>query len=151
MLPYRSRRIEKPKTVRHFRQDDGGSASTSGIIHRIDRSHRKPQQTLPAIESTSNPSAEIGRQITGDLPPESLLKLHGEELIERLQNWAADLDAREATLNSRAALQEHRERQFRVQQQSTLAELAEQARAAKRAEVAIRHRARQMAFEVDES
>jgi len=75
------------------------------------------------------------------------LSLHSDDLIERLQAWGADLDAREAELNHRAAMQDQRERQFRMTQQAIIASLKEKQLAAETTENELRRKARQLAFE----
>ncbi|TWU45635.1 hypothetical protein Q31b_08110 [Novipirellula aureliae] len=77
------------------------------------------------------------------------LSLHSDDLIERLQAWAADLDAREVQLNHRAAMQDQRERQFRMTQQGIAAELKEKQLAAEKRESELRRKARQLAFETN--
>lgn len=76
-----------------------------------------------------------------------LLNLHAIDLVDRLQSWAADLDAREAQLNSRTSLQDHRERQFRLAQQDAETELAEQQRAIERLRREVEAQARRIAFQ----
>jgi hypothetical protein len=75
------------------------------------------------------------------------LDLQAEDLIERLQQWAVDLDAREAQLNVQASLQDRRERQFRLRQQDAMAQLAEQQRSIARQQHEIECRARRLAFQ----
>ncbi len=75
------------------------------------------------------------------------LRLHASELIERLQAWADDLDRREAHLNSRTALLEHRERQLRLQEQNAQCELVAMKSALQREVNEVRAVARRIAFE----
>lgn len=77
---------------------------------------------------------------------ESLLKLQAADLIERLQVWSSDLDGRESQINSRAALQDHRERQFRLWAQSRRADLEESIRAAEERAEELREAARRLAI-----
>jgi hypothetical protein len=74
------------------------------------------------------------------------LELHAAELVDQLQAWASDLDAREAQLNARASLQDLRERQFRLQQQDLATELAEQRRSIERLRAETEAHARRLAF-----
>ncbi len=74
------------------------------------------------------------------------LRLHATDLIDRLQSWASDLDARESQLNARASLQDHRERCFRLQQQDVATELAEQQRSIERLRQESEAQARRLAF-----
>jgi hypothetical protein len=74
------------------------------------------------------------------------LQLHADDLVERMQRWAADLDAREAQLNARASLQDHRERRARLEQQELANELAEQERSIERLRKELEAQARRLAF-----
>lgn len=78
--------------------------------------------------------------------PEAWLRLHASDLVDRLQSWASDLDAREAQLNARSSLQDHRERRFRLHQQDVSTELAEQQRAIERLRREVEAQARRLAF-----
>jgi predicted DNA binding CopG/RHH family protein len=77
---------------------------------------------------------------------EQWLRLHATDLIDHLQSWSADLDARESQINLRASMQDHRERQFRLLQQDASAEMAEQQRAIDRLRSEIQTQARRLAF-----
>lgn len=77
------------------------------------------------------------------------LRLHASELLDRLQSWASDLDAREAQLNARLSVQDHRERRFRLIQQDIAAELAEQRRSIERLREENLAQARRLAFQTD--
>ncbi len=103
---------------------------------RIDRAHASG-----SVESKSENREEPADE------PSAWLHLEAVDLIAKLQQWEAELDAREAQLNVRSAIEEHRERQFRVEQQSAIADLAEQSRAMERIEAELRSRARRLAFE----
>ncbi len=87
---------------------------------------------------------------SGEIPlQDEWLRLHAIDLIDRLQAWASDLDAREAQLNSRTSIQEHRERGFRLRQQDLATELAEQQRSIERLRHEIEAQARRLAFQND--
>jgi uncharacterized membrane protein YccC len=60
------------------------------------------------------------------------LQLHATDLIDRLQQTAETLDAREARLHAQIALHERREREFRLWSDSQRQELAELRREAAR-------------------
>ena len=45
---------------------------------------------------------------------ERILRLHAADLVAELQNWAEEIDTRESQLNTRDALLDQRERQFRT-------------------------------------
>lgn len=84
-----------------------------------DAGHRSARQSI-----RSRPV----RRVVGLPNVDDWLRLHAADLISRLQHWAADLDAREAQLNARTSIQEHRERRFRLRQQDISTEMAEQQR-----------------------
>lgn len=95
------------------------------------------------LESQQGESAQSGPS------QDEWLRLHATDLIDRLQTWASDLDAREAQLNSRTSIQEHRERQFRLRQQDLATELAEQQRSIDRLRQEIEAQARRLAFQTE--
>ena len=147
-------------------RDDRQSGSNE--IKRIDRPH-PDAGPIVGRQSISKPAArvspspiprkveaqqEIEEELRGstetrpdDPLPESWLRLHATDLIDRLSHWAADLDAREAQLNARLAKQESRERQFRLHQQVAQMELDEQQRAIDRLRKKIQDHARRLAFQ----
>lgn len=69
---------------------------------------------------------------------DSLLCLHGAELIEQLRAWAREIDARQAQLNAQQALQELQERQFRTWRSSEMQQIEEARRAVARERDALR-------------
>ncbi|TWU59184.1 hypothetical protein Poly51_19700 [Rubripirellula tenax] len=97
-------------------------------------------------ESTFSASGTESTFSASGTPADDWLRLHAAELIDHLQAWSMDLDAREAQLNSRSSHQDHRERQFRLIQQDATAELAEKQRAIDRIRTEIHAQARRMAF-----
>lgn len=108
---------------------------------RIDPPHGRSVAPPLAPSTTASPVASRGPSVSPAAAVdetreaemaarESLLRLHAADLIERLQVWSSDLDARESQINSRAALQDHRERQFRLWAQSRRADLEDSIRAA---------------------
>ena len=104
--------------------------------HRVDPSH-----PMPAIRSVASESCH---ETTPS--PEQWLELQSIDLVTRLQAWASDLDAREAQLNARASLQDHRERRWRLRQQGLEIELAERQRSIERLRGEIEAHARRLAF-----
>ncbi|MGB7325702.1 MAG: hypothetical protein WBD31_12580 [Rubripirellula sp.] len=114
-------------------------ASPPGRTFRVDRPHhpRLAQSDSPGLPSTEFDPSDSNQD---------WLKLQATDLIDRLQAWAADLDAREAQLNVRASVQDHRERTFRMVQQDAVTELAEQKRAADRLRAELQSQARRIAF-----
>lgn len=77
---------------------------------------------------------------------ETLLRLHATELIDRLQRWSCDLDARQSQLNLQSASQDQRERQFRLWSQARETELMQRLRAAEQQEKRLRESARRLAL-----
>lgn len=96
----------------------------------------------------ANPSEQTGssRDVTPGLPRHRWLALHADELISRLQNWADELDAREAHLNARQAQQETRDRQSRLRHQAAAADQAERQRSRARTRHASQTEARRQLF-----
>ncbi|WP_145343597.1 hypothetical protein [Rosistilla ulvae] len=78
-------------------------------------------------------------------PLEALLPNHLHELIGKLQAWSDVLDRREAELNSRVALFEHRQRTYRMREQSQSFVLEEQERSLQRQHQALRDDLRRLA------
>ncbi|QDV11587.1 hypothetical protein CA51_14570 [Rosistilla oblonga] len=76
---------------------------------------------------------------------EALLPNHARELIDKLQSWSEVLDRREAELNSRVALFEHRQRTHRMREQSRSSMMEEQERALQRQHQALRDDLRRFA------
>ena len=109
------------------------------------------QPTRPEASAYgSQENAVSSAQPMGGIPiQDEWLRLHATDLIDRLRAWASDLDAREAQLNSRTSIQEHRERRFRLRQQDLATELAEQQRSIERLRHEIEAQARRLAFQND--
>lgn len=126
---------------------EGMSRGDFFASYRVDAAHDVAADANDAAAvSVKHPTAKL--QTNAETSPrEQWLGLQAADLIERLQAWESDLDAREAQLNSRAALQEHRERQFRLEQQAASTDLAEQTRAAQRLHADLKAQARRLAFE----
>jgi hypothetical protein len=104
--------------------------------HRLDLPH-----------TTGSNQTDASKPEPANLPsPEDWLRLQASDLVDRLQAWASDLDAREAQLNARASLQDHRERRFRLRQQDAETELAEQQRSIGRLRHELQAQARRLAF-----
>ncbi|EMI16949.1 hypothetical protein RMSM_06123 [Rhodopirellula maiorica SM1] len=170
MPSYRWKRIEKLNQVDRVRLGrnlaDGNSADSSVRFgnpqaaprarhsrgeffanYRVDSAHDVAAESNDASAvSLKHPNTSSS---TPPGPPlaEQWLGLQAADLIERLQRWESDLDAREAQLNARAAIQEHRERQFRLERQAATIDLAEQTRAAQRLHADLKTQARRLAFE----
>ncbi|GAA5506744.1 hypothetical protein [Novipirellula caenicola] len=117
--------------------------------YRVDSAHdAAADANLAATSSAGSPQPKTPTHFDIAAPlSESWLGLQAADLIERLQRWESELDAREAQLNARAAIQEHRERQFRLEQQAASTDLAEQTRAAQRLQAELKAQARRLAFE----
>lgn len=103
------------------------------------------QQSSDEIDYSAAPQPDLADQL--QYREQSWLQLHAIELIERLQAWSEDLDRREAHLNSRTALHEHRERQLRLQHQTSQLELGEMKSILEREVNEVRAAARRIAFE----
>ncbi|WP_146528413.1 hypothetical protein [Novipirellula artificiosorum] len=134
--------------------DGGGFSASANALHRVDEAHATNPTSFVGEPSQPCQTAQpfqTAQPYQPDQPSaashQGWLHRHGEDLVQQLQRWAEDLDAREAQLNARAALQEHHERQFRVHKQATLTDLAEQTRAAEHAQSELRAQARRLAFE----
>lgn len=104
---------------------------------RIDRPHAVNNGHLqPPLRETADPRLPSYEQFSAaesikesvDSGPLHLLDAHAAELIDRLQDWQAELDAREAQLNARVALLELQERQFRLWEQQQRAQASEKVR-----------------------
>ncbi|WP_372723396.1 hypothetical protein [Novipirellula sp.] len=119
--------------------------------YRVDAAHDVAAEATGTSAVSVSPSVKHPNAkpqiISETSPQEQWLGLQAADLIERLQAWESDLDAREAQLNSRAALQEHRERQFRLERQAASTDLAEQTRAVQRLHADLKAQARRLAFE----
>lgn len=125
-----------------FQRIDGGRPLETSTLQRFPGSREDPARRAG--------STEVGWAGAGGDPShafhDSLLRLHAADLINRLQGWAEELDAREARLNGQAAQQDLRERQFRTVRQSSLADLREQRRAIERLREALEEPSRQGAI-----
>lgn len=149
MSPDRSHRIDPPSTaVPRMAGPRGGGPSVGAV----------PITPSPNTSDLANMGGSDDFQVSRSPKPqlvsepasEEWLRLHANDLIDRLQTWAADLDSREAQLNARASLQDHRERRSRLQQQDLATQLAEQERSVERLRKQIEAQARRLAFR-DES
>jgi hypothetical protein len=101
--------------------------------HSVNNGHLQSPVRVPAGCSSCPPDQrEVVELITEyvDSEPLQLLEPHAAELIDRLQGWQAELDAREAQLNARVALFELQERQFRLWEQQQRAQATEKIRSA---------------------
>ncbi len=103
---------------------------------RIDRSHDPLAYYLqPAavfagagvVPLAAVTPSSMDQAVVGAIDSTELSRAHLEDVTLRLQQWAEDLDAREARLNARDALLDHRERTLRLQQAALKDEAARQA------------------------
>ncbi len=101
---------------------------------RLDAPHPPPKHS--ASQLSEEPQAG----------PHLWLALHADDLIDRMQAWASKLDSRESQLNLYSALQDQRERQFRMKQQDILAQLSEQQRSVDRLRERMEAQARRLTF-----
>src|SRR6056297_382609 len=146
-----------------------GGRGTLTAVQRIDHAHRQHAPRRPAGRPVKSPPPEngypqqgspqldgglyggsaappIGSEATDRRLPDLLLKRHAEDLVENLQSWASTLDRREAELNAVLALQENRERSFRVWAQSQRQQIEELERETKRLKAELLQQARRLAI-----
>ncbi len=131
----------------------GAGSALVATTNRVTHSAVAPdvETTGPPSPGPLSPGPDSGHQETGEgvTGREDWLRLHACELVDRLQSWADDLDAREAKLNARSSLQDLRERRFRLEQQNAETELAEQQRSTDRLRREVEADARRLAFRCD--
>ncbi len=111
-------------------------------FRRIDHAHQ--QQTSRGQVSR----ADADENAVDPADRDDWLRLQARDLIERLQRWSADLDARQAQLNAAMAQQDVRERQFRIRQQESAAELDRQQEAIDALRIQLSAQARRLAFQI---
>lgn len=75
------------------------------------------------------------------------LRAHAADLIGHLQSWSMSLDQREASLNARIAMHDHRERQFRIQRSELAEQLASGQARVDQLRKQLEARARRLSFE----
>lgn len=128
-------------------QSDASRIPTAGgTSHRVDRSHAAQSCDTASRDTVSRDTDSRDEAPIHVARRQDWLRLHGTDLVDRLQAWATDLDAREAQLNARSSLQDHRERRFRLHQQDVATELAEQQRSIGRLRNELEAQARRLAF-----
>ncbi|TWU24126.1 hypothetical protein Pla52o_20500 [Novipirellula galeiformis] len=143
MPAYRAKRIEKPSSIERIRLGWGHDWSACNApVTRLNSPGAAAKKTV-RVDASHHLSTEPAATNSGN----SWLGLQAADLVERLQRWEADLDAREAQLNARTAFQEHLERQFRFQRQSAMTDLAEQTRSIEQIQAELKIQARRLAFE----
>ncbi len=109
--PRRHQKIGRPTNPVSLPDDFSSTAAkNTPVTPRVDSSHRP------------DPIAHV--QVSEPPTIDHWLGLHAADLIQRLQHWEADLEIRETELNARSALQDHLQRQFRIQRHELMAELA---------------------------
>ena len=101
-------------------------------FRRIDAQHSADENNSGESTESQAHDAQAAKPLGAELHNrEAWLKFHASDLILRLQDWATDLDVREANLNAAYARQDLRERQFRLYQQDVEAQIAKHQRAAR--------------------
>jgi hypothetical protein len=130
--------VEQPLAGRSPAWATDGPGGGDGSLHP-----GGPQTSSSPLPATDRDSAEAD-EFAGH---HDWLRLHAAELLDRLQYWASDLDAREARLNARLSVQDYRERRFRLLQQDVAAQLAEQQRSSERLREENLAQARRLAFQ----
>ena len=114
------------------------STPGEGKFQRFDVAHQEPEQPDPIAGSVAGGAAD----------PEDWLQLQATDLIERLQKWSAELDAREAQLNAAMAQQDLRERVFRIRRQEFDADLRRQQEEIDALREQLSAQARRLAFQL---
>lgn len=109
-----AQRIDRPHSLQNGQVPPSPLATHATPPLTSTSGQQQPQTTIESLEGWH----------------ESLLNLHAEDLVQHLQSWALEIDAREAQLNARAALQDLQERQFRQWVLNRNAEIDELSRAA---------------------
>ncbi|QDV68153.1 hypothetical protein Poly24_18610 [Rosistilla carotiformis] len=115
-----------------------------GQSHRIDTAH-------PEFRLSRRPIVAVPETVGGEddapvpHPLEALLPNHLRELIDKLQDWGTTLDRREAELNARMAMFEHRQRTNRMREQSKTVAINELERSVERHHQAMHDDLRRMA------
>ncbi|QEG38614.1 hypothetical protein [Roseimaritima ulvae] len=128
----------------------GNQPASAEAGRRIDPPHhggQRPQSddnTLPT--ATAAPSGPATAAQTNDDAGSSLLHAHAEDLVHNLQTWAELLDRRESELHAAMALQENRERSFRLWSQSQQQQLQQLEREALRLREELKQQARRLAL-----
>ena len=112
------------------------SGAASWITQEIAGPAGIPLEGAASGKSSKDPEVDDRR--------ESMLMLHSSDLIDQLQRWLTDLDARETQLNTRDALLDARQRQLRTWEKSQTLEINESRRSADRIEQEARDRLRRI-------
>jgi hypothetical protein len=87
---------------------------------RIDQAHPQAVNDFASSEPDVPSTVQKVEQEPAPIDEqESWLRLHAVDLIQKLRQWALDLDARETQLSARTSLQALHERQFRLQRQDS--------------------------------
>lgn len=97
----------------------------------------------PVQAADQSPKSSVAPE---DPSPDTWLKLHASDLIQRLKRWAAALEARELQLDIRMSQADQRDRQFRLQQGAAQRELDQQRESVERLRTQLRAHARRMEY-----
>ncbi len=116
--------------------------SRASGAQRIDESHSNKSAVQPDISplpvsdgpayKSSDRAAVAASETPEEMTGEELLRLHAESLIRELRDWADKLEAQNAELNVRSAMQDQRETQFRLWESSQRQQLGELSLAAEK-------------------
>jgi len=118
------------------------SADNSPLaMHRFDAPHHGTAEPVERQEPVSGPAPPYPELVL-EIDPASIRAAHADDLVEFLQSWSEELDARSARLHADMATHERRERAFRLWMQNRRIELevqlAEYQHSQARAEAAAR-------------
>ena len=145
-------RIDQPLVgpIPHTTKSPSGESSfraEADSIQRIDGSHQ-PSSLEDADDLTSQSGTPTSTELTTE-QRDHWLRLHASDLIDQLQRWSLDLDARQAQLNSASASHDLRERQIRIRQQAIDDGLQQQQLELDEITREVKAQARRLAFQFD--
>jgi len=129
------------------------SDDTLMALHRFDSPHLQPEEPVSSLGPVS--SLELGNrsepgnrgdrmapELSHEIDATAIRAAHADDLVEFLQRWSEELDARSARLHADMATHERRERAFRLWMQNRRSEheaqLADFLQAQSRVEAAAR-------------
>lgn len=142
----------EPRLQFHFRRIDDGHAPLANHVPAALRVTTDVESDDSATSAKAEKAPEFATELNvsgvseAEAWRQSLLRLHAEDLVVRLQDWADDVDAREALLNARVAMHERSERTFRMKQQAFQTEMAERQNQVERLKERVEMHAHRIAF-----
>ena len=123
------------------------SDDTLMALHRFDSPHLQPEEPISSqgpISSVEpgNRGEPMAPELSQEIDATAIRAAHADDLVEFLQRWSEELDARSARLHADMATHERRERAFRLWMQNRRSEheaqLADFLQAQSRVEAAAR-------------